>query len=41
MMEIWGDNEHYEVENSLTRVAIFAILLYAFYLLIKKQLTTT
>jgi uncharacterized protein HemY len=40
MMEIWGDNEHYEVENSLTRVAILFLVAFLLYYILK-QLTTT
>jgi hypothetical protein len=37
--EIWGDNEHYEVENSLTRVAFIILLAFIFYLLLKTIFT--
>lgn len=33
--EIWGDNEHYEVENSLTRVLIILLIIAIVYFLIK------
>lgn len=36
--EIWGDNEHYEVENSLTRVLIILLIIAIVYFLIKSFL---
>lgn len=36
--EIWGDNEHCEVENSLTRVLIILLIIAIVYFLIKSFL---
>lgn len=33
--EIWGDNQHYEVENSLTRALAIILIAVAIYYLVK------